>query len=78
MKDDVFVSDNWRNIIWNNRLNEIIDTDELIVFRKVSIRENALYSFLNLLYIYLTPILSFHLINKIFIFHLQYYLSTFT
>lgn len=37
MKDDVFVSDNWRNIIWNNRLNEIIDTDELIVFRKVSI-----------------------------------------
>ena len=41
-------------------------------------RENALYSFLNLLYIYLTPILSFHLINKIFIFHLQYYLSTFT
>ena len=27
MKDDVFVSDNWRNIIWNNRLNEIIDTD---------------------------------------------------
>ena len=33
MKDDVFVSDNWRNIIWNNRLNEIIDTDELIVFR---------------------------------------------
>ena len=28
MKDDVFVSDNWRNIIWNNRLN---------VFRKVSI-----------------------------------------
>ena len=43
-----------------------------------STRENALYSFLNLLYIYLTPILSFHLINKIFIFHLQYYLSTFT
>ena len=42
------------------------------------VRENALYSFLNLLYIYLTPILSFHLINKIFIFHLQYYLSTFT
>ena len=42
------------------------------------IRENALYSFLNILYIYLTPILSFHLINKIFIFHLQYYLSTFT
>ena len=41
-------------------------------------RENALYSFLNILYIYLTPILSFHLINKIFIFHLQYYLSTFT
>ena len=37
MKDDVFVSDNWRNIIWNNRLNEIIDTDELIVFRQVSI-----------------------------------------
>ena len=37
MKDDVFVSDNWRSIIWNNRLNEIIDTDELIVFRKVSI-----------------------------------------
>lgn len=37
MKDDVFVSDNWRNIIWNNRLNEIIDTDGLIVFRKVSI-----------------------------------------
>ena len=37
MKDDVFVSDSWRNIIWNNRLNEIIDTDELIVFRKVSI-----------------------------------------
>ena len=36
MKDDVFVSDNWRNIIWNNRLNEIIDTDELIVFREGS------------------------------------------
>ena len=45
---------------------------------QVGNRENALYSFLNLLYIYLTPILSFHLINKIFIFHLQYYLSTFT
>ena len=45
---------------------------------EVGNRENALYSFLNLLYIYLTPILSFHLINKIFIFHLQYYLSTFT
>ena len=44
----------------------------------LALRENALYSFLNLLYIYLTPILSFHLINKIFIFHLQYYLSTFT
>lgn len=37
MEDDVFVSDNWCNIIWNNRLNEIIDTDELIVFCKVSI-----------------------------------------
>ena len=41
MKDDVFVSDNWRNIIWNNRLNEIIDTDELIVFRKVSIESGG-------------------------------------
>ena len=29
MKDDVFVSDNWRNIIWNNRLNEIIDSRPL-------------------------------------------------